>query len=634
MARQASPPSLLTVGSVPQHIRRLAVPMVIGVFAMISVNLVDTYFVGLLGTDQLAAMSFTFPVVGLIINLCMGLAIGVTATVARLIGAEDNERAEVISGHALSIALILSVSLGILGFVAQDYIFSLMGAPDKLLSYLRDYMRWWFIGLPFLVMVIIANGILRARGDSKRPMRLMLLAAGCNVVLDPLLIFGLAGAPKLGLEGASIATMIARMLTFTLAMRLLFNSGHVSLSKLSLTGMSESLREICRVGVPAALTNALTPFSAGLITALIALHGSHVIAGYGLAVRFEGLFLLVPMVMGGALSPFVGQNWGAHLEHRVIEALSFARRVSVVWGLSVWVAVILGAPALARALSADAMVQDALTTYLRVISASYALQGVVYAANATFNAVNYPLRATLISTLNSLIIALPLAYLGHIWHGYLGIVVGLLSARLITGLVAHQWVWRLFDEDDKRVALSDAAVKSKLYQLESALPDLALDLERLVLRLGHLSELSVSGARQDALTYMLGSREIAHLRADGTFDICLPPQLRDAVVNAGWGEHHRREYDGCWVSHHLTRADDLEEFARLICLAHAYVTCLKDPAPLEVAQSEAARYCEVTRTLEARAELKDLTLPNHIISALIKAVQSARQRLHEEPAHA
>jgi hypothetical protein len=267
-----------------------------------------------------------------------------------------------------------------------------------------------------------------------------------------------------------------------------------------------------------------------------------------------------------------------------------------------------------------------LVTYLRIISASYALQGVVYAANATFNAVNHALRATLVSTMNSLILALPLAYLGHIWSGDMGIVGGILIARLITGLLAHRWVWSIFDEDDKQVALSDQEVKAKLYELEQSLPELALDLEHLVLRLGHLPNLSISGEQQHMLTYYLDQHEVAHLNSEGTFDIRVPPQLRDAVVDVGWGEHHRREYDGCWISHNLTQSEDVEEFVRLICLVHAYITCVKDPAPLEAAQTEAARLCEVTRTLEARAELKELELPPTIFKALLDAVENTRNQ--------
>ena len=272
-------PKSLTTGSVPKHIKRLAIPMVIGVFAMISVNLVDTYFVGLIGTTELAAMSFTFPLIGLIINLCMGLGIGVMATTARLLGAEKNEEAELISGQSLVLALILSVSLAVIGAFSQGAIFKVMGAEESLLPLLFDYMRWWFIGLPFLVMVIICNSVMRAHGDSKTPMRLMITAALINAALDPILIFGLLGAPRLELEGAAIATLIARLSTFSYTMYLLFKRGTLSINSLIPRDLFKVAKQVSGVGIPAAMTNALTPLSAGLITALIALHGSETIAG-------------------------------------------------------------------------------------------------------------------------------------------------------------------------------------------------------------------------------------------------------------------------------------------------------------------------------------------------------------------
>ena len=113
MATPAHAPKLLTIGPVWPHLKSLFTPMVIGVFAMISVNLADTYFVSLLGTSELAAMSFTFPVVGLMINLCIGLAIGVTATSSRMIGGGQEEQASILAGHALLFSFILSTILSL-----------------------------------------------------------------------------------------------------------------------------------------------------------------------------------------------------------------------------------------------------------------------------------------------------------------------------------------------------------------------------------------------------------------------------------------------------------------------------------------------------------------------------------------
>lgn len=625
MASKNSVSNVMTIGSVPRHLKRLAIPMVIGVFAMISVNLVDTYFVGLIGTKELAAMSFTFPLIGLIINLCMGLGIGVMATTARLLGAGKNDEAEHISGQSLTLAFALSISLAVIGSFSQGLVFELMGAKPELLSLLSDYMRWWFVSLPFLVMVIICNSVMRAHGDSKTPMRLMIIAALINAILDPILIFGFLGAPRLELEGASIATLIARLSTFTYTMYYLFKRGTLSFNSLMPRDLIKVVKQVSSVGVPAALTNALTPLSAGLITALIALHGSETIAGYGLAIRFEGLFLLVPMVLGGALSPFVGQNWGARLNHRVVEALSWVRKISLIWGVGVCLALNLFASSLATGLSEDPKVQEAFSLYLCLISISYASQGVIYASNSTFNAINRPLKATLTSTLNSLILALPLAYVGNSIRGFMGIIIGLLIARVVSGLIANHWIWSIFADEDRQIALGPVEAKAKLYQLEAALPELALDLERMVSRLSHLPDIELVSGSSGELSYRLNGREIAYLFKDGQFDLCLPPQLRDAVVLEGWGNHHRREHNGCWVSHKLTEGTDLEALIRLICLAQAYLICLDSPASVEEAKSEIGKVCEVTRTMESRAELSELRLPAAIFQGLLNSIAAARE---------
>ena len=578
MATPSHAPKLLTIGPIPTHMRNLFAPMVIGVFAMISVNLVDTYFVSLIGTQELAAMSFTFPVVGLVINLCFGLSIGVTATLSRVIGAGNEERAQVLAGHALIFATLLSVSLAIITLLGQSAVFRLMGADDLLIPLLTDYIFWWALGLPFLVVLIVNNSILRSRGDSKTPMRIMLMAAFLNALFDPILIFGWGPIPALQLEGAAIATMLARMILFGISVRYVMKHG-VVFTQLNSKALLESLRPIMSVGIPASITNALTPFSAGLITAVIALHGAETIAGYGMAVRLEGLFLLVPMVMGGALSPVVGQNWGAHLNHRVIEALGVARKVSIIWGIFILIIVEIFASSFAHFFSHDLLVRDSFTIYLRIISLSYVFQGLISAANATFNAIDRPFKATLVSLLNSLLLALPLVYLGHYIYGFTGIVIGLLTARIISGLLANYWIWKPFDPQDIVIAFSDKRVKTLVNDFEAENPTIALKLEELIEEIGHLHAVHLAESNHGEIGFYVGEIEMGHIHFDGHIDIRLPPQLRDAIIHANWGTHHRQHYDGCWVSHHLNNPADFEEVSRLLNLCHLYyesIQYLKD----------------------------------------------------------
>ena len=620
MATPAHAPKLLTTGPVWPHLKSLFTPMVIGVFAMISVNLADTYFVSLLGTSELAAMSFTFPVVGLVINLCFGLAIGVTATSSRMIGGGQQDQASILAGHALIFSLILSTILSVATLFGHNAVFKLMGADQSLIKHLNDYMFWWALGLPFLIFLIMGNSILRSRGDSKTPMRIMLSAAFLNAILDPILIFGLGPIPALKLEGAAIATMIARMLVFSASLPYLMKNGIV-FKQITKAGLIHSLKPIMSVGVPASITNALTPFSAGLITSLIALHGAEAIAGYGMAVRLEGLFLLVPMVMGGALSPLVGQNWGAHLNHRVIEAIGLARKISIGWGLFILALVELSAPFLAGLFSEEASVQNSFITYLRIISLSYIFQGLVFAANATFNAIDRPFKATTISLLNSLVLALPLAYIGHLIYGFTGIVIGILSARFISGLLANSWVWTLFDPQDVVIAFSDQKVKDLIYKFEAENPEVALKLEELIEEIGHLHAVHLAESDHGEIGFYVEQFEMGHIHLDGHMDLRLPPHLRDSVITEEWASHHRQHFDSCWVSHHLDKHKDFEEVKRLLNLCHIYyesVQFLRDIPQEPPSQLEQKSLIDglFTRLIEEHPHLDYTHLPQRIQEAL------------------
>jgi len=617
------PASPLTTGDVRVHIRRLFTPMLVGVLAMIAVDLTDVYFVSLLGTTPLAAMSFTFPVTSLITNLCFGLAIGVTAAVARRIGAGERARAVTLSTHALTFSLTLAATLAALAALAHEQIFGALGAPEALDEPLGDYMRWWRVGLPCFVSVAVCNGALRANGDSKTPMRLMLTAAALNLALNPLLIFGLGPVPALGVEGSSLATALARACTFALMLRVMGRQGLLAPAQLLGGGLLASGRELMRVGLPAALTNALAPLAAGVVTSLVALHGAAAVGGYGLAMRLEGLFLIVPMVLGGALSPVVGQSWGAQLTHRVLDALTFAQRVSMAWGVGVCVTLNLLAAPLAALMSPEPAVQGALALYLRLASVSYVAQGALYGANAVFNAVNRPGRATTIALLNSLALAIPLSYVGHILYGYAGIVTGLLAARLAASLLAHRWVWALFDPQAQRAARTPVDVKGALYAFAAARPGAALEVERLFQELCALDGLCLTRAEGGLIALDVRGREVAQVSLGERFDIRLPPQLREAVVREGLALPHVGAEEG-WVSYPLTAREDLAELRSLLRITHAYVECAYAPAALNAATCELTRLCEVTRTLRAHPDLSRLTLSERLFAALSESVSAVR----------
>jgi len=199
----------LAEGSIKASLIRMTLPMIVGMFMMFTFSLVDTFFVSLLGTAELTAISFTFPVTFTIMSLAIGLGIGASAVVAKYIGREDLERAKESSTVINYVALLFAAVLIAACWFFMEPLFALMGADTGLIALIHDYMSIWFPGSVLLVGLMTANSILRAHGDSKTPSIIMAGSGLINALLDPLLIFGYGPVPAMGIKGAAIATLAA-----------------------------------------------------------------------------------------------------------------------------------------------------------------------------------------------------------------------------------------------------------------------------------------------------------------------------------------------------------------------------------------------------------------------------------------
>ncbi|GAB2520952.1 MATE family efflux transporter [Microbulbifer agarilyticus] len=440
MPSHTSQPSLLE-GSVAAHLRRLALPMVWGILATMSFNVVDTYFVAQLGNGPLAAMSFTFPVVMVINALAIGLGAGTSSVVARAYGAGDMQRVRRLVTDATVLAMLIAVVVSIAGLLTIEPLFRLLGAEERLLPLITDYMVSWYVGAVFAVVPMVALSALRGIGNSSVTGRIMLGVALFNLILDPLLIFGLLGFPRLELQGAALATVISRGVSFFVAMYILARREHLfAMPTANWPALKGSWSSLLHIGLPAIATNVIIPISGGVVVALVAVHGVDAVAGLGIALRIEPLALIVFYALSSVVGPFMGQNAGAGKLQRLDETVSVLARFclvfGVVLGLLLW---LVGGP-IAGLFSDSPQVLDVATAYLYLVPFSYAGYGFVMSANAAFNGLGHPLPATLISFLRVLGLYLPLAWLGNQIWGITGLFLATLLSNLVLGLVAWWWL--------------------------------------------------------------------------------------------------------------------------------------------------------------------------------------------------
>lgn len=314
--------ALLTKGDIKSLLLKLTGPMIIGSLSLVIFNLADTYFVGWLGTEAQAALSYTFPVVLVINSLALGMGMGASSVVANAIGSGNRDQVRRLMTDALLLSMVIVVVFSTAGLFTIRPIFTLLGAKGYIYKLVRQYMTVWYIGMPFAVMPMVGNNIIRATGDTKTPSVVMLIAAVTNIILDPLLITGAGFFPRLEIVGAALATVAARMITFAAAIYVLARRERLILFKsVALLDIWNSWQAILRIGVPNALSKMIIPIASGIITGLISSYGYQAVAGFGVATRFEQLMLSPVNALSAVIIPFVGQNYGAKKWNAYVPAL-------------------------------------------------------------------------------------------------------------------------------------------------------------------------------------------------------------------------------------------------------------------------------------------------------------------------
>ena len=434
----------LTEGPVSSRLVKLTLPMVGGIFAIVAFNLADTYYVGQLGTNQLAAMSFTFPVVMTLGSLALGLGVGASSIIARAIGEGDRSRVQRFTTNSLTLGVAAVALLSTISLLTIDPLYTALGAGPEVLPFVRQYMQVWYFGMVVLVIPMVGNSAIRASGDTGTPSLIMILSAGFNIVLDPLLIFGFASVPALGLVGAAWATVISRALTLVASLLVLQFKEHMLSSRLpDLEETFYCWRDVLSVGLPAAGSNMINPISIGVITSLLATHGPLAVAGFGVASRVESLAMIALMALGASIGPFVGQNWGAGKFARVIEAMRQSYLFCLAWGVVLTGVLAVSARYIVPLFNDDAEVVRVATTYLWIVPVSYGAAGIIVVASSAFNALGKPIPAVVMTVLRMFVLYIPLAYLGSRLFGPVGIFAAATMANIVVGAGAWWWSDRI-----------------------------------------------------------------------------------------------------------------------------------------------------------------------------------------------
>lgn len=434
----------LTRGSVRGHLVTQAIPMMIGVAAIMSIGLVDSYFIGQLGSAELAAIAFIFPISVALSSLGVGISVGINSVVARALGEGDRGRAGRRGNFGITLAAALGVIIAAALYLLIGPLFSVMQADDAQLPLIKAYMVPYALGFPLLMLIMGLNGVLRGQGEAKKTSYISITYAAANWVLDPILITGAFGFEGYGVAGAAYATIIGWIIAAVFGFWMLSQTAlPFSLAKVRECEMGPSFKAVASVAGPAAFSNAINPIGLSVLTALAASQSQAVVAGFGAAGRLQSFAVVPLLALSGAIGAIVGQNWGAGKPERSREAMRWAGGFSIVYGLVLAVILFAAGEWFADFFTEDPAVIREFAAYLSIAAWGYAGYGVLIVSNGALNAVGKARSALLQSFARVFLIMMPVAWLLLPRWGANAIYTAELAANVIGGTVALCVVWRV-----------------------------------------------------------------------------------------------------------------------------------------------------------------------------------------------
>ena len=437
----SSPPAPVqgkfVTGSTLQHVLNMTVSGSVGLIAVFAVDLLNLFYISLLGQKELAAaVGYAGTLLFFVVSLSIGMAIAVSAITSRALGRGDREQAR----HMAGASLILMVGSMVLGALVLypfiGYFLKLLGASGVTAELALRFTQWVLPSAPLLGAGMCISALLRALGDGKRAMYVTLSAAAAVAVLDPLFIFVF----NLGLDGAALATGVARVVMVCVGLH-----GLVRVHRLLAWPTRAELFAIAKpffaIGLPSILTQVATPVGNAFVTAAIAPFGDSAVAGWAIVGRIIPVAFAALYGLSGAVGPIIGQNLGAARYDRLRSTMLDSLKVVVVYVLVMWLLMALFSNMIANAFGATGQGREVIVFFCQFVAASFVFNGAVFVANAAFNNLGYVLYSTALNWGRATLGVVPFIWLGAQYGGIKGLLAGYGLGVVLFGVIG---IWGCF----------------------------------------------------------------------------------------------------------------------------------------------------------------------------------------------
>ncbi len=416
----------------------LALPIIIGMLVQSLYNIVDTIYVGRLGADAIAALTFAFPIFFILIALNAGIGVGMGSRISRYLGGKNRTAAENTAMHGVFISLGLGVIIFVLGMIFLEPLFSLFGAHDAVLEMSISYMSIILMGVFFMFPAFVMSNIFIAQGDTRTPMVVQIIALVLNIFMDPLFIFVF----DMGVGGAALATVLSFTINLIIFLFLLKRRSYLKLRIRSFTPSLFILKEIVRVGIPASTTMMLMSFSFMFLNRFMAHFGTDHVAMFGIVFRLNSLaFMPISGFAMGAMT-LVAMFYGAGRYDLLKGIIWFAVRIGVGFTAFMGALFFIFPSLFLRIFTPDQSLISMGIPYVRIVVFELPFFAMSLFISRTLQGMGLGIPGLVINSVRMILVAVPLAYLFVfvLGYGYLYIAVATVIGASLSMVIAVIWL--------------------------------------------------------------------------------------------------------------------------------------------------------------------------------------------------
>ncbi len=421
----------------------LAGPIVFNQLVQVLYNLIDTFWLGRLGRTAISAPVVSWPIVFTIASFAGGFAAAGLALVSQYVGANRWDKVNKSVGNILMFLFLLSIAIAFLGFVYTGPLLMAIRTPHDVFALAKSYLSIIFLSLPFMFVGVTFSVVMRAVGDTMTPMKVNVFTLILNGILDPILIFGLFGLPRLGVEGAAIATGLSNAVTALIAIIILAKGWkHIHVRFDDLFFDKKLLGKIIKIGLPSAVGNSLNGLAFAAVMTIVGGFGSVATAAYGITIRLINIISSVSFGISQAASIMIGQNIGAEQYERAKKILKTAIKFTFVTMTGLAFLIVIPRYYWVRVFISDPNVIMEGAKFILLFSFSVPFFGIFFPVMQALRAAGKTKRATALAFIRLWVMRVPFAYaFSVLWHSMNGIWFGMSLANILGGLVSLYFIF-------------------------------------------------------------------------------------------------------------------------------------------------------------------------------------------------